>query len=115
MLIDTLRNREKTHTFIETMRRGNVGQAIGEVVKSAPEIVNCVTRDERDGLGNRLHADHPVDGLSLISPLRIVMGLDYVRIRTGIEKSALGEIEVLDMLLGPFNFVPDLVDPSHIG
>jgi hypothetical protein len=66
---------EKNCALVKSLRRGNLGQAIGEVIESALEIVNGVARDERNGFRNGHDAHHSVDGLPLISPVRMVMGV----------------------------------------
>jgi hypothetical protein len=39
------------------------------------------------------------------------MGLDYIWLR--VDKASVDQIKVFDVLVGPFNFVPDFVDPPH--
>jgi hypothetical protein len=83
------------------------GPAVGEDnlaqqdVESASQVVNCVPDDEAKTVRDRL-AD--ADAADVLSAIRIEFTSDEVRI--ALAKSFDFEPQILDMLIGPFNFSP---------
>jgi hypothetical protein len=71
----------------------------GEMIQGTSEVVEGIGTNDRDIIGNVPHADEIVAALSGV---RIVLGFDYIRI--GIEESITGDLQILDMLVGPVDF-----------
>jgi hypothetical protein len=78
-----------------------------EMIKSASEIMDSVSDEQRDSIGN---------GFDLGDIERSVLNLRYA-VRLGsksiglfLKESLDGEIKITDVLFGPFNFQSDSVD-----
>jgi hypothetical protein len=78
---------------------GKTEQLKGKVVQSAPEILNYIADDQRDNKWNRSDADYIIDQLSR---LRIALGINWIWL--GRKEGAHLDIQVTDVLFGPFDF-----------
>jgi hypothetical protein len=83
-------------------------ELIGQVIEGAPEVLQDVASDGGDINVNVLDTDQVVDGLSR---LRIALGSDYVGV--GVEKGFEGNIQLLDVLFGPFDLGLYARQPVH--
>ena len=72
---------------------------VNQVIESAPEVLQNVAHDGRKGIGNLYNiGDAPRPSLSL----EIILGNDFVWVAS--EKSTPSDLEISDVLFGPFKF-----------
>lgn len=85
-------------------RRTPIGldQLPREVVKSAPQVVDSVSGDQSETMGDRDSLLNPMD---FFSSLGIV--LDSESVRCLIPKRLHRRVEIVNVLVGPFDFCPD--------
>ena len=76
-------------------------ELIGEMVECTSQVLDDVANDTSNNERRILNCREVIDKLAR---LRVGLGSDFIGI--GIEKGFESDIEVLDMLFGPFNFSP---------
>lgn len=81
-------------------------ELISQVVKGAPDIMECVSSDNRQSHGDFTHADKIIDQLSC---LRVALGSDYVWV--GHKERPDFCLKITDVLFGPFDFYADKREP----
>lgn len=79
-----------------------------KMVECTSQIMNGITKNDRDGSGNRLR---PSDIKRCVLDYRVRLGSDCVRL--GTNESLDSQVQISDVLFGPFNFEPDSIDSIH--
>jgi hypothetical protein len=79
-------------------------QLPSQMIQRTSDILQAVSSDKSDLRGNVFDAAYVIDQLSR---LRILLGRDYIRL--GIEKGVDFDLQIIDVLFGPFDFKPNIV------
>lgn len=82
--------------------KSNEAQLIGQVIESAPEVLDCVPRDGNNDSGNWCDTGYLI---AQFSKLRIFLFDDAIGMSA--EEGVDLPFEIDDVLFGPFNFYPD--------
>ncbi len=87
----------------------NLEKLEGHMVKGASEVLQNITDDCADGRKNVFNADEVI---GVLSRLWVALGFDYIWI--GGKEGFTRDIQIIDVLFGPFDFYADNCD-SFIG
>lgn len=72
---------------------------VGEVVESTPQVVEHISTNGGNLIGNALHADEIIAALAGV---KIVLALNYIWV--GIEEGVTRSLQILNVLSGPLDF-----------
>ena len=82
---------------------GRANQLVSEMIESTHPVLDGITSHQGDGVWHRLDV---ADVINQLSRVRIALGRDFIRV--GLEKAENLNINVADVLFGPFDFRCDL-------
>src|ERR1700722_10836519 len=97
-----IENRKVNMLGVGGIPRSDSKQPIGQMVKRTSEVMKGISRDTGDIERDRLNIDEEIDQLSR---LRITLGRDFIG--ATVLKSEDCRLQLLDMLVGPFDFKAD--------
>jgi hypothetical protein len=83
-------------------------ELIGEVVESAPKVLNGIAGNGRELPRDGRDTRHVIDQLSRV---RIVLGSDSIRVF--VKEGGLCDLQLLDVVFGPFDLLPRAEQPIH--
>jgi hypothetical protein len=77
--------------------RPKLDKVVSKVIESTPDVIDGISRDERNISGNRRNVD---DAVNALPGVRIVLGRDWIR--AGVDKRIPSTIQLEDVFFGPF-------------
>jgi hypothetical protein len=100
----TVKHREIDMRMRARIARSEHNQPMGDVVKDAPEVLDCIANNDGNlgsDFGDTLHVERALHAL------RVILMPDSVLV--GFKEGLAGKAKILDVLFGPFDLASDAV------